>query len=331
MPFIAWLTLGFTYLLMVWGNIVSSTGSGLACPDWPLCHGTITPPARPDIILEWGHRLLAATTTTLILISLVWAWRLSRKSSGENPLGKATLKRSLGSILGLLAIQIPLGGLTVYLGLSVIASTVHLVIAHVVLGLIILLACALTWKEGLALPRTQPSLTKLSKYATMAVFGILIQIALGGLVRHSGFGLACPLFPNCQPDSFFPTPFIASTALAFLHRWWGVLLAVLFLLMAREGQRTMRGPLENIGNLPRLANATTVLVLLQIGLGVATVFSALHTHMRALHAAIGYGLFGLTFYIALRSGSFTWLWRKRSGVDPARSTRLPTDGVWKAV
>ncbi len=46
------------YILMVMGTFVTSTGSGLACPDWPLCYGTVSPPLELSIWFEWGHRLL---------------------------------------------------------------------------------------------------------------------------------------------------------------------------------------------------------------------------------------------------------------------------------
>jgi heme a synthase len=36
------------YLLVLLGGLVRISGAGLACPDWPLCHGWLSPrsPAR---------------------------------------------------------------------------------------------------------------------------------------------------------------------------------------------------------------------------------------------------------------------------------------------
>src|SRR5204863_5788094 len=99
---LAWITAAFTYFLMVWGNLVSATGSGLACPDWPLCHGTILPPVRPEIVLEWGHRLIAFSTSALILLSVGTVWRLSR----SDPFYRDVLNVLLKGVLTLLVIQI---------------------------------------------------------------------------------------------------------------------------------------------------------------------------------------------------------------------------------
>src|SRR5438094_10145842 len=71
----AWATTVALFLLMTMGNIVSATGSGLGCPDWPLCHGHLLPPAQPEVLIEFSHRLKAIPFTLLLLVTVVCTWR----------------------------------------------------------------------------------------------------------------------------------------------------------------------------------------------------------------------------------------------------------------
>lgn len=302
---LSWLTVGFTYFLMVWGNLVSSTGSGLACPDWPLCHGTVTPPVRPDIILEWGHRVLAFTATCLIVATLYQVF--SNKQSDP------ALKKSGKSLLALLAVQILLGGTTVLLGLSVIVSTVHLIIATLVFSGLITVAAVSTWGTPAVLGET----AKVRRLALAGLGAMIVQIALGGLVRHSHFGLSCSQFPNCL-DSFLPIPLNPGTLLAFAHRWWGVIMLGVFVHLTVASGRVSTA----LGN---LSKAAAGIAIVQVILGVTTVLTGLHTHTRATHAAVGYALWGVMFLLAIRAGALRGLWE----VNDQSSNRATLGGRQK--
>jgi heme a synthase len=71
---------GCTVLLVLAGSLVTSTGSGLAVPDWPTSYGWnmfTFPPSKwiGGIFYEHGHRLIASTVGFLTIILAAWIWR----------------------------------------------------------------------------------------------------------------------------------------------------------------------------------------------------------------------------------------------------------------
>src|SRR5947208_15425008 len=70
----AMLAVGATFLLIFVGGLVTSTGSALAVPDWPLAFGRLIPPLVGGIRFEWAHRLIAAVVSGLTLILAIWTW-----------------------------------------------------------------------------------------------------------------------------------------------------------------------------------------------------------------------------------------------------------------
>ena len=292
-----WTTVAAVFLLMTLGNIVSATGSGLACPDWPLCHGSLIPPLQPNVLVEYSHRLSALAASLLLVATIVTTLRLA----GPRGAGRVGI-----ALLALLGIQIGLGGVTVLLKLPHLISTAHLVNALLIFGGLLLLAAAAESGPAAAFPGS----AKLRRLAGAGLGVLLFQLALGGYVRHSGAGLACPDFPLCGGD-VLPGHWLA--AVHWTHRWLGIILLGFFAQLAIASRRT---PLA----LP--AATACALALLQVSLGIAAVLLRLEPPVRAAHAAVGYVLWGVLIWISLRAGA----WRGLTATAPRATTppRLET-------
>jgi heme A synthase len=260
-------------LLMSIGNVVSATGSGLACPDWPLCHGRLIPPLRADVLIEYSHRLAAALASVLLVATIIMTIRRS-DAPGVRRLGLV--------LLTLLAAQIALGGVTVLLKLPHLISTAHLVNALLILGGLLILA------HRRATPAAP--LPKVARLARVGLAVLLAQLAVGGYVRHAGAGLACPDFPLCSGD-LFPGHWLAW--IHWVHRWLGVALLGLFGHLATASRGT---------RLARVTGTTAALAALQVALGIAAVLLHLDPRVRAAHAAVGYALWGTLVWTAANAG-----------------------------
>ncbi len=120
---------------MVMGSYVSKSGAGLACPDWPLCHGQLSPIFTWPVLLEWTHRLLAMFVVVLALALAFTARRDQWKEPWATSLAFLAL--------GLLAVQVALGGVTIYLQLHPLVVTAHLAVALMFFGTLVWLTASL--------------------------------------------------------------------------------------------------------------------------------------------------------------------------------------------
>ncbi len=123
------LAIFFVYALMVFGNIFTTTGSGLACPDWPQCHGTVNPPKQLAIWIEWGHRLTGAASGVLILLSAALMWNMAGR----------TLKFILKSVVAFIFAAVALGGLIIVADAPLLdsAARIAVVSSHIIVATII--------------------------------------------------------------------------------------------------------------------------------------------------------------------------------------------------
>jgi cytochrome c oxidase assembly protein subunit 15 len=204
---LTWLTLFFTFDLVLFGAFTRLSDSGLGCPDWPGCYGSATPlgayaqissaqaaaPHGPvthgKAWVEMVHRYLATGVGALITVLMIGQWvaaRGRRRLAGPSPWW-ATLT------FVWVCVQGAFGALTVTLKLYPLVVTLHLLGGLTLLGL--LAAQAHRHEEGRPALVLSPAARGLA-WGVLAVCGI--QAALGGWVSANYAVLACRDFPTCN-------------------------------------------------------------------------------------------------------------------------------------
>lgn len=109
------------------GAFVRLTGSGLGCDNWPRCGTKPFPEQGFHAFVEFGNRMVALVGLVLTLTT----WIASRRVVS---LPRHARLAALGAFLGTAA-QIPLGGITIVLGLDPLAVMAHFLLALTVLAL----------------------------------------------------------------------------------------------------------------------------------------------------------------------------------------------------
>ena len=271
-------TVIITYLLMVMGAVVTSTGSGLACPDWPLCYGSVKPPLQLNIWFEWGHRLLGATAGFFILASTFFVWRNYR--------GIPRLLTAV--VLGLLLLAVSLGGVIVLIEAPLLESLVHTLIisSHLIIATLILICLVFTLRYVMGRKRSE----SFKGYFPL-IFGVLyLQIILGILVRYSGATVACPDLPLCN-GSIIPDFTHYTVTLHFFHRVGALLVFILTFSNLYKSIREMNGVL--------VSAITFGLVLAQGLFGMSIVLTGMFLPFIILHGATGFLLLGWLAYLSM--------------------------------
>ena len=122
------------YLTIIVGGDVRSSGAGMACTDsWPLCSGTIVPDfSQPGVAIEFAHRVIAFTTSVLVLITLILAFLWFRKDWRVMSLSVSTM--------ALLFAQVLLGAVTVQTDLNPTIVTAHLALGTATFATALVLA-----------------------------------------------------------------------------------------------------------------------------------------------------------------------------------------------
>jgi heme o synthase len=271
-----------TYVLISVGGLVRSTDSGLGCPDWPLCFGQWVPPPDLHAWIEHTHRLIAALAVGPLVAS-VGIWTLVRRRS-DRPLLAAAVVAGV-----LVIVQSLLGAAVVLRQLQAELVSAHMAMALTVF--VMLLFIAERAVRG-PLPRrsARKGLTALAGLAALLVFG---QMVLGSWVTGSHSGLAFTDFPLMN-GQLIPAIETEHHAIHFAHRaLGGVLLALVVVIAWRSRAIGVDAATR------RLADVGVALMLVQVVLGGANVWSRLSALFVVPHLMVGAALLATTFLVWL--------------------------------
>jgi cytochrome c oxidase assembly protein subunit 15 len=277
-----------TFLLVCAGGLVTSTGSGLAVPDWPLSFGQVFPRMEGGVLFEHGHRMIAAAVGLLTVVLAFWIARVE-------PRGWV---RGLGwAALAAVVLQGALGGLTVLMKLPDAVSVAHAGVAQVFFSITVVLALVTSPRWGRVAMRVEPAgAVSTRTLALVLVIAVYAQVIMGAVVRHSGAGLAIPDFPLAY-GRLLP-PFTSSLiAYHFAHRVGAVLVTALvvwvaFRVLRRHGSEAL---------LRRPALLLVVLAAWQFFLGALTIWTRRAVVPTTAHVATGALLLATSVVLAVRA------------------------------
>jgi heme A synthase len=303
--YLAFVTAGLAYALIVLGAFVRITGSGMGCgDDWPLCNGRLIPPLDdPATLIEYGHRLVAAGLSMMVLAlgALALATRGAPGASGPG----GTLRPALLAVMLLIA-QVFLGAVTVWLELPPTAVVLHLSAA---LALVATLMVA-GLRAGTDVRRDVQTFRAPGRWPILGAAVLAgVVILMGGVTANLGAGPACLGFPLCSGALWPPATESGLSHIHWTHRLlaYGLLVHLIGVALHLKAQRAP-------DRVRHASLAALGIAAFQIVVAAVMVLEFLPPFWRGLHAAVGTAVWIVLIYLC-------WLVNQVAGREAVRGER----------
>jgi len=262
-----------TLVQITFGGVVRATGSGLGCPDWPLCHGRIIPPFETDTLIEWSHRLAGSALGVLTIATAALAWVFYRRDF------RIVATALIG--LGLVLAAGGLGGAVVLTELVWWIRLIHLTIAEAVVACMIVVLVA-GWRKSEANVGREPKVRETDRFNRLllvALTGTMVLILSGSYMVGYGAGSSCATWPLCRGE-LFPdgTPYA-------IHMGHRLLVAIVGVIIVATGISAWLRRKHR----PELGWIVAILLIVfaaQVMAGAGTVWSGFATQMKAMHLGL---------------------------------------------
>ena len=248
------------------------TGSGLGCPDWPLCHGRVVPPFELTILIEYSHRLSAIFLSILTVTTAALAWIFYRSDR----------RIAVPALLALVFVAAAgiMGGVTVLTELDRWNVLVHLGIAEALVACLVV-TCVTGWSPRGRSTAYAPG-PENGRFNTLVIgtlTAVFLLILSGSFMVGYGAGSSCPTWPLCAGDIL---PSGNAYAMHMGHRFVAAAAGVLIIGTAAAAWfRRVEHPTLGWAGL-----ALALLFTVQVIAGAVTVYTDFSTQMKALHLSL---------------------------------------------
>lgn len=311
-PALAWFAAigsAWVFVLVMLGAFTTSIGAGMIFADWPLSNGSLNPEGwLTDLakFAEHSHRLSAGLMSLITIALAGWVWCVE---------ARAWLRKLAWFAVGLVLVQAVVGGLRVLLehhqvemintSVGRLFAMLHACLAQIYVCTLLAVTLSLSRSWSGTTPAAGPGGAGLRRIARLCCGLLLVQLALAAVVRHSFAWQSIPTFPLSTADGgLFPAHWDFRVMVHFAHRVMALVLAGALLWFAISIWRT-----REAGHRCRfLAGVMVNLLVLQIALGAAVIWTMRDPYYTTAHVIVGAGTLATTF-------GLTW-WVHRVAIEP---------------
>ncbi len=262
----AWITLAYNIVVILWGVFLRASKSGDGCGQhWLTCHGELIP-AAPELktVIEFSHRMTTGPAFLLVLILLIWAFRRYAK-------GHAVRKTAFLSFVFIIT-EVLVGAGLVLTGNTADALTAarpFWAIGHLINTFALLAFLTLTaWHAGSGKRVDLQRPSKAFALLVIAVIGVFLVGTSGSIAALSSM-----LFPSETLAEGLSKDFSTASNVLLRLRLSHPILSVstaVYLIFIAGWLKVQSG---NESGIARWSNILSVLVLVQVAFGAATLLT----------------------------------------------------------
>lgn len=293
---LAFAALVATYLVVVAGSIVRSTGAGMGCPDWPRCFGRWIPPTevsqlpanydqifgeklKGEVVFnaaktwtEYANRLVGVVAGLLVAAMTVTAFSFRKKDRYIPVLAVLSLL--------LMAFQGWLGAQVVAFELKPVVVTIHMVVAIVILFLLIAVLVRSSARPVAGTAGRQSGLLwVLALTFVQVMLGTQLREVIDMVIVQMGYA-ARPRWVEAARNQgvVFELHRIFSVVVAIAALWW-------VWSARRQADRRFR----------QLAYVAFLAIGVEIASGMGLAYAGMPAALQPLHLTLALLLLGLEF------------------------------------